>query len=105
MVSIDLNELERTAKAALDESDSPALLKPSTVLELIERVRIAEQNHVLYRPELEAANAKLLSVAEVARHVRCGCSPNQIVSGHKVDCWMPELNHVLAALDAKACDK
>lgn len=85
------NELERLRAEVL-------LLR--TAREQAERV-IAENSagwatEADAKARIDAAERRLAAVEAAARNAQCSCSLDECASGHRVDCWMPELTAALA---------
>lgn len=44
---------------------------------------------------------EILALVEAARLVHCSCSIDEAMSGHRIECFMPELDAAIKALEAK----
>jgi hypothetical protein len=41
------------------------------------------------------------AIIEAAKHAQCKCTVKERISGHLLECWMPELNEALARAEGK----
>jgi len=41
------------------------------------------------------------NLLRAAQNVRCECTPKEVFSGHRIDCWMPEFEEAIAKIEGR----
>ena len=84
--------------------------RPTTIDACQEEIeKLIDEKNALLRRCLAAEDAmkngevpeKYARLVEAANNAQCECSVAERDSGHKVGCWMPQLQSALAAVEGK----